>query len=223
MVSKQRDGASWSKVWSLFEEIYENDTKLSNFVRCKECECIIFKPTSNTNKMNRHRCQTGENPNKRISFDPSVQLFMKEAASQFIAKDLRPFSAVECEGLLDLCAASMKFGQLYRRATRENLADVMPCRNTVRNMINQIAESNRAKISHMIKRAIETGGIAATTDTWQDNYRKGHYMSIVAHMLIEEKPNIIQRFRYVLCTREIPDLSKKGIHKIFLINIVKNL
>lgn len=62
---------------------------------CKECECILHKPTSNTNRMNRHRCK--ENSNVRtISLDPDAKLRMKMAAAKFVSYDLRPFSATCC-------------------------------------------------------------------------------------------------------------------------------
>lgn len=74
---------------------------------------------------------------------------------------------------------------LYRRA-RGDLESAMPSRNTVKSTVQQIAKNARDQIIILLAKAIETGGLAATTDTWKDDYRKSTYISIVAHLTIDE-------------------------------------
>lgn len=152
--------------------------------------------------------------NERIIVRKSDKESLKLAAAKFVSKDLRPFLAIEGEGLLDLCLASMQFGQQNRRATRNDLISAMPTRNTVKNAIAEIADTKRKQIGHSLRQAIATGGIAATCDNWTDDYRHQTYMTIVAHICIcEEGKAKYQQF--VLSTREITDIIKTGeINKI---------
>lgn len=112
-------------------------------------------------------------------------------------------------GLLDLCIACMKFGQTHRKADRDTLMRAMPSRNTVKATVKDIARKHRQEIGILLKCAIETGGIAATTDTWQDDYRKATYIAVVIH-IVYEKNRILQYKRFVLSTSEITELVKTG-------------
>lgn len=160
----RRIGNKWSKWWENFEEIFDGDSK-EDFVRCTLCKGYEYKPGTNTNSIIRHKCRTNTTTNLRITPEIKSKLYMGSAC--FIAKDLRPYKAIECEGLLDLCTACIEFGKKYRNATRKDLESAMPSRNTVQSTVSKIAQSNRKKVKDMILKAIETGGIAATTDCWQ--------------------------------------------------------
>lgn len=206
---KQKTGGSWSKWWDNFEEIYDGDTK-EKFVRCKSCLGYEYKPGTNTNSLIRHKCHTPFDKSKVINIAPDMKSKLKTASASFVAKDLRPYRAVECEGLLDLCTACMQFGQKYRSATRKDLLNALPSRNTVRNAVTDIAQSNRNKIKEIMRTALETGGVAATTDCWQDDFRKHHYICVVAHLTIQNAQKQMMRYRFVLATRQIPELCKTG-------------
>lgn len=206
----QKTGSAWSKWWNNFEEIFDGETK-EEFVRCKSCQGYEYKPGSNTNSIIRHKCENLQSGRtKIIRIAPEMKEQLKMGSACFVAKDLRPYKAVECVGLLDLCNACMKFGQKYRNAKREDLEDAMPSRNTVRNTVSEIAQSNRNKIKPILREAIETGGIAATVDCWQDDYCKRHYICVVAHLTTQVGTKQINRYRFVLSTKEIPELSKTG-------------
>lgn len=143
---------------------------------------------------------------------------MKLGAAKFVSKDLRPYFSVGCTGLLDLCMACMQCGQLYRKATRHDLERAMPSRNTVRSAVHQIAKAQRKKISLLITKAIETSGVAATTDTLTDDYRKSTYISVVAHLSIDENQTL-QYNRFVLSCSEITELVKTGTNTLYLKNL----
>lgn len=203
---KKRDSGAWSEMWLTFNEIYENDCRLP-FVICTLCKCVLYKPTSNTNIMIRHKCDAQKSI-KKVNILPIDVSRLKFAAAKFVAKDIRPIWAPTCEGLLDLCVTCMEFGQTYPKAIRSDLLRVMPSRNTVRNEVNEIAASNREKIGVLLRKALETGGISASTDCWQDNYRKISYLAVVAHLTIDD--NGISRYRFVLSTSEITEMRKTG-------------
>lgn len=216
MITKKRSNG-WSQVWTTFEEIrsISDKDKETFFVRCTLCAALIYKPNSNTNPLHRHKCGNGDS--KKISkVSITDKNLLKLAAAKFVSKDIRPYFAVECEGLIDLCTACMLFGQNNRNATRANLVTAMPSRNTVRATVKEIAQSNREKISEFIKCAIETGGISCTTDTWKDNYRKNTYISAVLHLTCAEN-EIVKHHRYVISTSEITEFVKTGINLKFSI------
>lgn len=208
MTVRKKETNAWSVAWATFEEIHncENENQGVHFVRCTKCLELVYKPTSNTNPLLRHKCHAKKN---NCMITPKDKSILKLNAAQFIAKDIRPYFAVECEGLLDLCTACMEFGQSHRKATRFDLAQAMPSRNTVKAAVKEIAKNNRDKISKLIKCAIETGGVAATTDTWKDDYRKATYISVVGHLTCEEKGYVLYH-RHVLSTSEITELVKTG-------------
>lgn len=117
----------------------------------------------------------------------------------------------------------MKFGQSYPKATRKDLTKVIPSRNTVKKTVTEIATSNRAKISLLIKEAIRTGGVSATTDTWREDYTKRCYLAIVAHLTIEPSDtNIIATFyaKSLILKRLVPI---EIFFKLTMLTITKNL
>lgn len=214
-----------SGVWRKFAEIFEFDatntkSKVKHFFYCTVCCKIEYNPyeDGNTNRLLRHVCyeknNESEKNNGKIIVRKSDKESLKVAAAKFVSKDLRPFIAIEGEGLQDLCFASMQFGQQNRKATRDDLISAMPTRNTVKNAIAEIADTKRKQIRHSLRRAIETGGIAATCDNWTDDYRHQTYMTIVAHICIYEEGKATYQ-QFVLSTREITDIIKTGeINKI---------
>lgn len=210
IIARKREQSCWSTVWSTFEEIREcgTENKDTHFVRCTCCLGLVYKPTSNTNPLRRHKCPMN-GITKEIKILHEDKLRLKLGAAKFVSKDLRPYYSVECTGLLDLCTACMEFGQSHRRATRNDLERAMPSRNTVKSAVQQIAKAQREKISLFIKKAIETGGVAATTDTWCDDYRKSTYISVVAHLSVDDNQSI-EYHRFVLSCSEITEIVKTG-------------
>lgn len=87
MVSKSRDKGK-SNGWSIFNELYENGKKEERFVICKQCSLILYKPTSNTNAMNRHRCYLSSAPNITAHSKSNLKL----ASASYVAKDLHSCS-----------------------------------------------------------------------------------------------------------------------------------
>lgn len=126
-----------------------------------------------------------------------------------MCKDLRPYYAIEREGLIDLCHASMIFGQNYPKAKKKDLIVALPTRNTVRSAVHQAAEENRQKIRKLLQDAKSNGGIAATSDTWTDGFKHLTYICVVAHINVVDE-DVINYHRIVLNTSEITELVKSS-------------
>lgn len=224
----QKPGKLRSEVWTKFHEIFFMDTsqKIDHFYYCVECADIIdnLYLDGNTNRFKRHVCIDNNNNNdgnvnnnSKLVISKLDKDKLKTASVKFVAKDLRPYFALECEGLLDLCEASMKFGQKYRRAGRSDLSLALPSRNTVKDAVCKFADDTRKSIADLLKQAIKFGGVAATTDTWTDDYRKTSYICVVAHICIKQTDRINYQ-RFVLSTSEINEVVKTGNIK-FIIRI----
>lgn len=221
MTHKKRETNVRSPVWNFFNEIFENENKIAQFVFCIKCKSVLFRPNNNTNIMLRHMqiCSTDANNNNVLPKQPTTKSIvsqedkerLKLAAAKFVIKDIRPYIAVQGNGLLDLCFACVEFGKKYRKATHEDLVTSMPSRNTVRNTVTEIAERSRKDISKLFKKAIATGGIGATTDTWSDDFMKRTYISVVAHVATYEN-EVLEYHRFVLCTSEVTEWIKTGTY-----------
>lgn len=103
----------------------------------------------------------------------------------------------------------MEFGQRNRRAKRKDLIKALPSRNTVTSAVGKLAHESRSHISGLLKRAILSGGIGCTTDTWTDDYRHTTYISVVAHISLKEDKEIVYH-RFVLATSEVAEMIKTG-------------
>lgn len=118
---------------------------------------------------------------KRILVANEEKEKLKDASAKFVAKDFRPYNAVECEGLTDLCPASVQFGQRYPRATANDFEDAMPSRHILVGHMEKVANSAKTEIRKIMDLAKKQNGLAATTDCWTDNYQKRSYMCITIH------------------------------------------
>lgn len=215
---QKKAGKTRSIAWDKFDHIFstESKEKIKYFFYCTQCSGIEYNPADNgnTNKLLRHVCNKTYGVRKKgseqIILKKSEKENFKTAAANYVAKDLRPYFAIQGEGLLDLCYTSMRFGQANRRATKDDLVKIIPSRNTVKDTVTQLANNKRGEIGKLMKRAILSGGIAATTDTWSDNYRHMTYLCVVAHIAIEEKENV-KYHRVVLSTHNVDEVIKTGI------------
>lgn len=219
---RESNKKSRSIVWNTFNEIFssESNEKIEYYYFCIECEAIVHNPNQdgNTNRLLRHICTEEDAKGIKSVKIKSVDVEkLKIAAAGFIAKDLRPYFSVECEGLRDFGFACMLIGQKYHNACRNDFIKAMPSRNTVKGTIGDMAKETRESIGALLKLAIASGGIAATTDTWTDNYRHTTYICVVAHICLAQNDAIMYH-RYVLNTSEIAEIVKTGKYlKIFQI------
>lgn len=216
---KAKKSKNASHVWDHIYEIHSAEKKVENLFYCTLCNKVMYNNYSsgNTNAFLRHVCSKQEDGKSRLIIRPDSKKDLKNASCNFIAKDLRPYSALEGEGLLELCNACMKFGQNYKQATSDDLRSALPSRNTVNSEISRRAIEVKNQIKSVLATAISVGGFAVTSDTWTDKYRGYTYICLVAHCnIITDKG--IERHRFNLHTDRITELvkSKQVIVKYIL-------
>lgn len=219
--AKRRSG-----IWDTIYEVFDGDRKVENAYFCIHCRIPIYNnyKAGNTTGLLRHICfQTEVNGAKKILIAPKAKIELREAAANFVAKDLRPYSAIEGDGLRKLCLAVMKFGQKYKIATENDLMDVLPCRNTVKAYVSKNAESIKEVIRGKLDQAKEIGGFAITSDAWTDNHKRLTYICIIAHCNIVTEEHGIERQKYVLYVNEITEAIKsKEVIVKYLLDVLKD-
>lgn len=125
-VSRERENkrkTRRAKCWDTIHEIYDADldTKVDYVYFCTGCKDVIYNGSKDGNTMvfKRHICfsNNDEKSNRKRLIVPKEEKEKLVAASaMFVAKDLRPFKAIEGDGLMNLCTAAMQFGQKYPKA-----------------------------------------------------------------------------------------------------------
>lgn len=188
----------------------DKSKQIANTYYCTTCNKAIYNANSdsNTNMFLRHKCMVQSTDKKmKMMIQNDTKEEFKTAAAKFIAKDLRPYSAIEGHGLFDLCTACMKFGQRYKHATSDDLRGAIPCRNTVKAAIQKSTDEIKIDIRKILSEAKLVGGIAITSDTWTDKFKNLTYICLVAHCnTIGQKG--IESHRFILYTNQITELVK---------------
>lgn len=204
--------------------MYDGEKIVDDAFYCTACDTPIynFYEKGNTSIFNRHICQKIDVTNNKLKLiiRPEIKNDFKKAAAMFVAKDLRPYLAVEGEGLFELLVTAMKFGQQYKKATDDDLRNMLPSRNTVRSHLEQLACEIKIKIKTVMENAKLNGGLAVTSDTWTDKHRRLTYICLVAHCnTVSEKG--IERHCFTLYVDQITELVKsKQVIVKYILNVL---
>lgn len=208
--TEPRKKKSTSEIWRYIHEVYSENQRVVDAYYCIDCQTVIYNANSdgNTNKFRRHTCMKKTADNKiKILIRKETKNELKEAAAKFIVKDIRPFLAIEGEGIFDLLLAVMKFGQRNPKATNEHLLEALPSRNTVRSSVSKLADEIKTEIMMKLQLAKDVGGFAVVSDIWTDNYRGLSYICLVAHCNVLTD-NGIEKHRFTLHVNEITEIVK---------------
>lgn len=175
-----------SNVWDNYFQIYEkeNNNDIKGWFRCIRCEALINNTyqKGTTTRFHRHDkvCPMNNVENQKncavsgvCKIAPKLIEQLKDAAAQFICKDLRPYYAIECAGLFELLYTAASIGKQCPNLTKADLKFALPSRMTVQRTIEAKVEEVKAMIQRKLLEAIEvSGGFSCTTDLWTDPYRQ---------------------------------------------------
>lgn len=201
-----------SDVWKKFHVVYntEEDCEIDSLYFCTDCEHVIYNTScdGNTNIFHRHRCTTSTGKERSsILVSTQEKEKLKRGCASFVSLDLRPYHSVDCEGFFLLACAIMQFGQKYPKATEKDLQKALPCRNTVKSIVGDIASEVRKQIRDILQRGKDVNGFGVTTDCWSDKFKHTTYMCITVHINTVEL-NGIRRHRYIIHLDEITEFVK---------------
>ena len=162
-----------SSVWKIFLQVFHEE-QYTGYVLCSDCNQALKhdRATSGTSHQQRHidrsPCKKKADHNQPVTSHrrPLTQATMtsfvsnmkpiltscKEeianAAVAFVAKDLRPFSAIEGKGLLKLANALINVGAKHGKV---DAATVLPARNTIRRRAEKLASATKKSIVEEVK------------------------------------------------------------------------
>lgn len=214
-----------SDVWEKFKIIKYNDLCVPNFVFCTKCEAFCSYNGSTTTRLIAHKCIVDVNQNSidniegfevepkkpKIKFTQDDLKIVRNAASKFIVKDLRPFYAIEGEGLISLIQSILKVSQNYPNIGPNDLTTLLPSRNTLRSHVENSVKQIKEKIKNELQKALKfPGEFSISVDLWKDNYRGNTYAGIISHLNIEENKRFIRK-SFVCCVKEVPELTKTNM------------
>lgn len=148
--------------------------------------------------------------NKRIKFSESDIDKVRNAAMQFVVKDIRPFYAVEGEGLRCLCKTMILLGRKYPQMSDADIESLIPHRTVIRERVDDKAEEIQQTIKANFRKALKyPDGFSCTTDLWTDDFKQISYMCLTAHINILED-EVIRHKKYIFHLDSIDALSKTG-------------
>lgn len=212
-----------AKCWQIFQLIEyldgEDYVKVSNFVYCTNCKTFHAYNGTTTTALNNHKCEKnqptlGEGsfviPTKKsnIKFTAEDKKLMKDGSKDFIVVDLRPFYAIQGQGLKSLVSSVVSIAHKYPTATADEIVDLMPSRNTLKKHVIDDAKLTVSDIKIILQKVLEfPGEMTIAVDLWKDSYRGHTYAGIVAHFYVEEKKNFVRK-NIVLSIANLDCLTK---------------
>lgn len=183
-----------SKVWCFYKHIVTKDNIVyNNKTACPKCKCVFNyeKKANSTSAMRRHECFKDylANAGQDNSIDdimknvPSnIKNTLRRAEVAFVAKDLRPFAALEGEGMHDLLSAFSAVAIHHGKPiSPEMCANIISDRTTVSKRTKAYAAKYVDTLSAHLKEAILAGGIAMAVDIWKDRNQNSYVGATVHH------------------------------------------
>lgn len=127
--------------WRSYQLVIDKKRISTGYVRCRFCNRLdvydTFKGTK-TLKSHSSACNALSKTKSILSYVQKEISITKEekndvtlSALQFCYKDIRPFWAIQGEGLISLLLAISKLSSKYGTLSLEQLKKILPCPNTV--------------------------------------------------------------------------------------------
>lgn len=233
---QKRSGAAiTSNVWERFHVLSLKATNeiIKDWVQCSQCLRFLKYNGRTTTGLKKHICSVKDNmsttldsflsitSNSTFRFTESDKKIIRDGAEKFIVQDLRPYFALEGDGLRSFLRAAIQIGKRYPTITEKDIDKLVPSRRTMKRHVNEKAETAINLIKNDFKKAIETvGGFSCTADLYSDKYKQKHYLGITAKLNIFENDSIFQK-EYIIylnelkCAKKIAENIKKEIDIIF--------
>lgn len=207
-----------SEAWEIFNEIIDksNLKVVSNFVMCSQCCRFQEYNGETTSNLIRHKCVERQRTldsfiNKKTKIIQEDLNKVKGACVKFIAKDLRPYNAMEGDGLFDLLKCMINIGKIYPMISESEMNNLIPCRNTVKSEVVNFANDMKTKIKNYFQQALKyPGGFSSTTDLWSDDFKNNSYICVTAHINLFEN-NEIKSKRFIIYLNKFDAAAKTGI------------
>jgi len=182
-------GSGSSDVWKNFKHVLVDELQ-SDYVACLSCwRVITYKKKDGTKGMHSHKCTESEKkPTQqkisafvdRRSVPQHAADHLKTELVKFLAKDIRPFSAVTGIGFQSFCQTLVNYGARYGQF---DVTKALPDRTTIARHVPEVVTKAQNDVRQQLAKCEH---IALTSDGWTDDYRKIAYVTVTAHFLDHE-------------------------------------
>lgn len=229
--STKRSKRITSDVWDSFVMLVNRDTNniINGWVQCVKCNRYTPYNGSTTTRLKSHRCDKPQRnlmsfyvsspsspssalSKNRIQFSKYDKEMIREAAVKFVAKDIRPFYAIEGEGLIDLCTSMVMIGQNYPNIRKSDIVDLLPSRQTLQRFAITKATIAKTHIADDLHKALRTvGSFSSTVDTSTSRVQSITYLTITAKINIYEN-NCVTKKEFVLSANAMRNEQITGVN-----------
>ena len=170
------------------------------FIFPKNTQVLHYRSTSGTTHLRDHLTHCSENPvnqhSQKATTSRPITAFFKstqklsqldkkkllDASVTFIAKDIRPFKAIEDHGFKNMAKCLVQLGAKYGNF---DVNEALPSRHTVKRHAVQQADVKQNQIIDHLQSAIKANGyVGLTTDMWTD-YNSRSYLSLTLHFVVD--------------------------------------
>lgn len=209
-ISKKR-----ALIWEHLHEVFDKETKeqIKGFVVCKKCEKVMRydSKTLGTNHLTNHLKTHG---NERLHSMNEFVMKTKEltktdknmvlnACVNFVCKDLRPYSAVVGDGLIELLQTFMKIGSIHGTLEQSQIKDLLPSVQTISRHVSIHGKELKVNLFAKIRNTLLSDEfLPMTVDIWQDKFKRISYLGITAHFY-EEKDSETFLVDKMICMKPI--------------------
>lgn len=178
-------------------------------MKCLKCTKFMPYNGVTTSKLLSHNCQNDKQPKinnflttaRSVNFSKQEIDEIKEAASEFVVNEIRPFYAVEGQGLRKFLRTIVKISKRHPNLNEADIDRLLPSRKVVQRHVFNKSIKMKELIKNDFKRAIESvGGFCCTIDIYSDKYKCNSYLGMTAKLNIingeeiEQKEYIVTKF-----------------------------
>lgn len=188
----------------------ETNEIITQWVQCGQCSNFLKYNGRTTTGLLKHKCPKKDkdqcvldsffsipekqSENRAIKFTKEDRQKIRDGAEKFIVQDIRPFFAIEGNGLRSLLRSAIQIGRKYPSITENDIDNLIPARLTMRRHVEGKAADSKKDITNSFQQAIDSvGGFSCTSDLYTDKYKSISYLGVTAKMNIIENDTIIQK------------------------------
>lgn len=118
---------------------------------------------------------------------------VRNASVKFVVQDLRPFLAIEGDGLLDLLITMAQIGSRYPQLSKEEIQKIIPSRRIVKRHAEIKANTMAETIVKLFRESLGfPGGFACTVDIWTETHTHTSYLGMTSHLTVLQDNKIVR-------------------------------
>lgn len=207
-ITEKNTRKSTSEVWKTFCLLLNIETHetVKGWAQCILCQEFAKYNGVTTSGLKAHKCEktqrdltsffepSSSSSSTKITFTKNDFNVIRDATIKFVAKDIRPISAIDGRGIRDLIYEMVSIGIKYPKITISDIDRLLPSPRTLGRHLVKRAELSIDKIKYDLNRALNTvGTFSSSIDLYKDRYQSISYLGISCKYNIYENDCIVQK------------------------------